>query len=203
MKDNDLARRAVPVRRRRVLKSIASKGADEAIATRLAQLLEKKKITTVPNVITDREISPNKFHIADLALTRVRKSAIVTRAVAISVLIAAFTGKQENERCQPRRRNAALPLPTIGVVDVANSIVDAAGLEGRQAGQLLLGTLYVEPKFSKPTGSGIFSSTELLRPERGSTRHVLVRNARDRLTVVGVTIAHQDVATSLSEAIGT
>jgi hypothetical protein len=201
MKNDDPARRSSFIWRRRVFKTVASKVADETIAAGLAELLEEEQVATIGDVIAYREIAPDELHVADLTLTRVSEDAIIARPVAISVLVAGFAGEQKNERSQPRRRDTALALPVINVVDIADAIVNAARLEGRHAGELLLGTSYVEAKFPKPASSCIFSPAEFFRRERRAAGEIFVRNARDSLAVIGLTIVEENVATRFSKAV--
>jgi uncharacterized protein YecT (DUF1311 family) len=92
----------------------------------------------------------------------VRECAVIARSVAISVLVSGFTSKEENEWRRLRRRNAALPLATIVVVNVADAIVNTTGLESRNVGELLIGSFNVEAEFPKSASGLIFTAAKFI-----------------------------------------
>ncbi|MGO8843564.1 MAG: hypothetical protein ACLQF1_21305 [Methyloceanibacter sp.] len=95
-----------------------------------------------------------------------------------------------------------MPLATVNVVNVTDAIVDAAGLESRHAGDLLLvGTSYIEAEFAKPADSGFFSAAKCIRSQRSMARQILVRDASDGLTVIGLTLVNKEVAAGLAETV--
>jgi hypothetical protein len=136
-----------------VVKAVTGKVPDETIATGLAELFEEEQITTVADVIADGEISADKLHVTDLAFAGISENTVIAGSVSIPVLFTRFPREEKNQRSRFRRRDTALPLATIDVVDITDAIVDPAGLESRHAGELLVRTSYVEAELSKPASS--------------------------------------------------
>ena len=154
-------------------------------------------------VITDSEIAAYEFHVTDLPFACVRKDAVRAGPVAISVLVATFSGKKENERRRCWSRDAALALTSIHFMDIADSIVDTTGVKGWNVGYLLAGAFYFEAELSQSASSRMFSATEFLRRQRGAAGNVFVRNTCNCLAVISLTIMDENIFTRLSESVDT
>ncbi|OQV64511.1 hypothetical protein AK51_29865 [Serratia nematodiphila DZ0503SBS1] len=64
-------------------------------------------------MVADGFISPNKFHIAFLAFSRIREAAFGCPPIFVAVGFAAFSGKDKDYREFLRGPDTALQLPTV------------------------------------------------------------------------------------------
>jgi hypothetical protein len=90
--------------------------------------LEQMQVLAGLGMIPDGLVPGDKAHVPDLALADIAKGAIRFPAIVVAVLFTALAREEEDQRMLFGGANAALPLPSVPIMQIA-SPVDASLLE--------------------------------------------------------------------------
>src|SRR5687767_11996919 len=90
-----------------------------------ADLLEDEQQLTCAVCVTDGPVAAHEAHVAELALAGIPESAIIAKAVAVSVRTSALTAKNENDGVLPRGHDTAALLSSEKANELTSGVLRA------------------------------------------------------------------------------
>jgi hypothetical protein len=121
LEDNDFTGHSCSVRRFTFLVTSANHLTD-VLHSASAYVLKKVEILSFVGVFKDCEIPSRKRHVSDLAFSRVKKNAILSPSVTITVLFTLLASEEENEGLFSRGTNSTLGLSAVLALQVTPDI---------------------------------------------------------------------------------